>query len=93
MKTGQTYKERVKFYADTDREKNKLFTWVLPNGILSIKKTLNRFFSKGWHIRAAWYEKINLKTGEVLENIPLKVNELLDEYLDELSVKQQRNLH
>lgn len=76
------YRERVKFYADTGIEKNKLFTWVLPNGILSIRNTLNRFFSKGWRIRAAWYEKIDIATGEILENTPLKVNELLDEYLD-----------
>jgi len=92
-KEPKRYRERIKFYADTDREKNKLYTWDLPNGILSIRDTSNRFFSKGWLIRAAWYEKIDLSTGKAVENRRLNVTELLDEYLDELSVKQRKNLH
>jgi hypothetical protein len=93
MKTEpKIYKERIKFYADTGIEQNKLFTWELPKGILSIKDTLNRFFSKGWRIRAAWYEKIDLTTGRVIENTPLKVNELLDEYIEAgLSPKKPKN--
>jgi hypothetical protein len=91
MKTGQVYRERLKFYADTGREKNKLFTWDLPNGILSLKETLHRFFSKGWSIRAGWYEKIDLRTGKAVENTRLNIAELLDEYLDGLSAKKQGN--
>jgi len=88
------YRERIKFYADTSRDKNKLFTWELPKGILSIRETIYRFFGKGWRIRAAWYEKIDLTTGEVLENTPLKVYELFDEYFDAmLSNKKSKNLH
>lgn len=78
----QTYKERLKFYADTGREKNKLFCWKLPNGILSITEALNRFFAKGWHIRAAWYEKIDINTDKVIENSRIDVIIEFDKYID-----------
>jgi hypothetical protein len=74
--------ERLKFYADTPVKSNKYFCWKLSS-ILTLKDALWRFFGKGWNIRAAWYEKINLSTGEVIENIKLKIRELEEEYLDE----------
>jgi hypothetical protein len=85
--------ERVKFYADTPMGKNKYFCFKLTS-ILALKEAIWRFFSKGWNIRAAWYEKINLNTGEVIENLKLKIRELEEEYLDEkLQPKKRKTLH
>ena len=75
-------KERLKFYADTDQEKNKYFCWDLGS-ILSLKEALWRFFDKGWSIRSAWYEKIDTDTGEIVENTRLKIPELFEEWIDE----------
>lgn len=74
-------KERLKFYADTDQAKNQYFCWELTS-ILSLKDALWRFFSKGWNIRSAWYEKIDTETGEV-ENTKLNVSDLFLEYVEE----------
>ena len=74
--------ERLKFYADTDQEKNKYFCWNLSS-ILTLKEALWRFFDKGWNIRSAWYEKIDLETGEIVENTRLQINDYLEQYLDE----------
>ena len=74
-------KERLKFYADTDQAKNQSFCWELTS-ILSLKDALWRFFSKGWNIRSAWYEKIDTETGEV-ENTKLNVSDLFLEYVEE----------
>ena len=74
-------KERLKFYADTDQAKNQYFCWELTS-ILSLKDALWRFFSKGWNIRSAWYEKIDTETGEV-ENTKLNVSDLFLEYIEE----------
>jgi hypothetical protein len=80
------FKERLKFYADTYREKNKLYCLTISS-ILDLKAALWRFFDKGWNIRAAWYEKIDTETGLVQENQKLQLTKLLEEYLDE---KQRR---
>lgn len=72
------FTERLKFYADTPMEKNKYFCWKLDS-ILTLKEALWRFFDKGWNIRSAWYEKINLGTGEV-ENLKINLQTELDEY-------------
>jgi hypothetical protein len=74
-------RERLKFYADTDQAKNQYFCWELTS-ILSLKDALWRFFSKGWNIRSAWYEKIDTETGEV-ENTKLNVSDLFLEYVEE----------
>lgn len=75
------FRERLKFYADTPKEKNKYFCWNIDS-ILTLKDALWRFFDKGWNIRSAWYEKIDLNTGEVT-NTRLNLKEQLDEYLKE----------
>lgn len=75
------FRERLKFYADTPIAKNKYFCWNLDS-VLTLKEALWRFFDKGWNIRSAWYEKIDLNTGEVLENTKLNIQELLTEYCD-----------
>jgi len=64
--------ERLKFYANTPSEKNKRFCWECS--ILDIEEKLIEFMLKGWAIRAAWYEKLNKETGEVLENT--RINDL-----------------
>lgn len=74
-------KERLKFYADTEQEKNKYFCWSLTS-VLSLKDALWRFFDKGWAIRSAWYEKLDTETGET-ENYRLNVQEQFDEYIKE----------
>jgi hypothetical protein len=75
------FKERLKFYADTYLEKNKLYCFTIFS-VLDLKAALWRFFDKGWYIRAAWYEKIDLETGVVQENQKLQLTKLLEEYLD-----------
>jgi hypothetical protein len=89
MKPDKKFKERLKFYADTGRERNKLYCWQLPNGILSISDALNRFFAKGWNIRAAWYEKIDLSTGQVIENSRIDVAIEMDKYIDAILSSKQ----
>ena len=75
------YSERLKFYADTPMAKNKYFCWKLSS-LLTLKEALWRFFDKGWNIRSAWYEKINLETGEVEENLKINLQQEMDEYCD-----------
>ena len=79
---SDVFSERLKFYADTPMEKNKYFCWELSS-ILSLKDALWRFFDKGWNMRAAYYEKINKTTGEVIENKKLNIAPLLEAYCDE----------
>ena len=84
------FKERIKFYADTPKEQNKYFCFKITS-ILALKEALWRFFDKGWNIRSAWYEKIDLNTGEI-ENTRLNVQEQLDEYMKvKLSRKAKSN--
>jgi len=54
--------ERLKFYADTDKEKNKFFCWKI-NSIMDLDARLKYFMSK-MYIRSAWYEFIDTETGE-----------------------------
>jgi hypothetical protein len=82
-------KERLKFYADTDQEKNKYFCWELSS-ILSLKEALWRFFDKGWSIRSAWYEKVDTDTGEIIENTRLKVSDLFEEWIDEKTHRKRK---
>ena len=81
-------KERLKFYADTPRgEVNKLFCWEVD--ILSLEDAIFRFFAKGFHIRAAWYEKIDAENGYMIENTKLTVQDLFDKF-SSLSPKEQK---
>ena len=84
------FRDRLKFYADTPKKKNEYFCFELSS-ILTLKEALWRFFDKGWNIRSAWYEKVeigvDLETGEiiktVLENTRLDLNAQMEEYLKE----------
>jgi hypothetical protein len=56
--------ERLKFYADTSKEKNKFFCWKI-NSIMDLESRLE-YWMKRVYIRAAWYECIDTDTGEVI---------------------------
>jgi hypothetical protein len=45
----------LKFYADTSQVINHIFSWRVNNKA-DAQAALKRFQSKGWKIRAAWYE-------------------------------------
>ena len=73
------YIERIKFYANTPMgEKNKYFCF--KTDLLNLENCLFRFFKKGFEIRAAWYEKINIETGEI-ENLKLDLQTSLNKFL------------
>lgn len=93
MQKEKIFRERIKFYADTPRgEKNKLFCF--DTSVLTLKETVWRFFNQGWSIRSAWYENINLTTGEVIENTKLNVQSMFEEWCDEQqSAKKTKTLH
>lgn len=48
-----TTKEELRFYADTDQEKNKLFVWRIRS-IVDLPARIKYFASK-FEIKAAWY--------------------------------------
>lgn len=58
-------KRKVKFYADTIHEKNKLFHFYV-NDEKDALKCLKRFHNKNFKIRAAWYSESDEK-GHYLE--------------------------
>jgi hypothetical protein len=84
-----SYNERIKFYADTPQQQNKYFCYKITS-ILTLKEALWRFFDKGWNIRSVWYEKIDLSTGEVVDNLKIPLQEYLNEYIQEKISKLKR---
>lgn len=52
------YKQKLKFYADTAREKNHLFTWRVSSRERALR-AIKHFQDLGWVIRAAWYQKFD----------------------------------
>ena len=86
--------ERIKFYADTPKgEKNKQFCF--NTNILSLADSVKRFFLQGFNIKAAWYEKIETDTGEIIENtrIPKStLQELFDQAIEQ-SKKDKSKVH
>jgi hypothetical protein len=85
------YLERLKFYADTPQGRNKYFCWTLTS-ILMLKEALWRFFDKGWHIRSAWYEKIDCRTKEVIENTKLNLIDQFNEWADQRTKQIKKSL-
>jgi len=81
--------ERIKFYADTPKDKNKLFTWELVDGVLGISPLLWRFFVRGWHIRSAWYERLG-DDKKVILNHRLDVRNIIDACIDQEMKKETR---
>jgi hypothetical protein len=82
-------KERLKFYADTEKDRNKYFCFTITS-ILEVRSALWRFFDKGWNIRSAWYEKIDTDTGETI-NQKIVLRTELDEYIKEKTKKGRIN--
>jgi hypothetical protein len=56
--------ERLKFYCDTDKEKNKLMTWSI-NSIFDLETRI-KYWMKKVVIRSAWYEVV--EEGKVVSN-------------------------
>jgi hypothetical protein len=77
---SESLTERVKFYADSGTQINKLFCFKIKQ--TRIKECLFRFMDQGCNIRAAWYELINSETGEIIRNHRLPLQELKDEFND-----------
>ena len=79
------FQERIKFYADTPRhEKNKFFCFECS--MLHCKEFLYKFFFNGFSIRAAYYEKTEIETGKILENLKFNIPDLKEKYLDETEI-------
>lgn len=85
------FNERIKFYADTPLESNKYFCYKITS-ILALQEALWRFFDKGWNIRSAWYEKINISSGEVVVNKRLDIPTLLSAYCQQ-KIDKKKRLH
>jgi hypothetical protein len=66
--------ERIKFYADTPSGDLNKYHCYNNVSILKLEEVLIRFMSKGYNIRAAWYEKIDDESGEIVENC--RINDL-----------------
>jgi len=76
--------ERLKFYADTEDAPNQYFCYKLGS-IIDLNPSIYRFLLRGWRIRAAWYEVINMETGEVLENTKLNMDNINEAYIGYLN--------
>ena len=80
------YRERIKFYADTPRqEKNKFFCYECS--ILQCKEFLYKFIFLGYNIRAAYYEKTEIDTGKVLENLKFDMFSIKDSFIEETKIE------
>lgn len=70
-------KERVKFYADTPKgEMNKLF--IFTSDTFHWEECIKRFIRKGFYIRAAWFETIDIETGEIKHNLKVPMVEIYE---------------
>lgn len=74
--------ERIKLYADTGKDANKFFCWTVT-GIDKVRANLYWHFSRGCKVRAAWYERINVDTGEVVMNSRLDVAKMEQDYYED----------
>lgn len=88
-KNNTDIKEQLKFYADTPKgEKNKLFCFEV--NLLELENAVKRFLIKGFNIRAAWYQKTNIITGEIKENTRLNI-ENIQNSITEKYFKNKKN--
>ena len=69
--------ERLKFYADTDKEKNKYFCFKISS-ILDLENRL-LYWMKKVYIRSAWYECI--EDGEVVSNDRIDIVNFYDTHV------------
>ena len=85
--------ERIKFYADTPSgQVNKFFCFKLKS-ILTLREALWRFIAKGWNIRSAWYDKIDIETGEKLVNLRIdmfkEVNDFANYKMNDFELEKE----
>jgi hypothetical protein len=83
---------RIKFYADSAPGiKNKLFCYSCDE--LHFQEFFSRQFAAGLSIRAAWFEKIEMPSKNVLENIrfkPSDINTFFDYFT--ASLREKKNI-
>jgi len=60
--------ERIKFYADTEFKKN-VYHCYNGYGVFNFPSFFERFWLKGYIIRAAWIEVIDKESKKVLSSI------------------------
>jgi len=82
--------ERLKFYADTPREKNKFFCWDNVSLLTFEDKLIEFMFEKDFTIRAAWHETINKDTGEI-KNLRVSKQALQEIFDKEISKRMQES--
>ncbi len=80
--------ERLKFYADTPREKNKFFCWDNVSILDFEKKLIEFMFEKDFNIRAAWHETVNKETGEI-KNLRISKEALQEIFNKEIEKRMQ----
>lgn len=73
--------EKLKFYCDTDKEKNKLMSWKI-NSIFDLEDRL-KYWMKRVVIRSAWYEVT--ENGKVVSNQRIDLDQFVN---SDLSVVQ-----
>ena len=66
--------ERLKFYADTDTQKNKYFVFKI-NSIVDLPERL-KYWSERVYIRSAYYEAI--ENGTVIQNEKIDLVDFTD---------------
>lgn len=78
MKERKVYKCRLKFYANTPKnEINKYFCWEIES-IFQLEDRIKHFIRKGYWIKAAYFENINIETGEILENSKVDIQRIIN---------------
>ena len=77
--------ERLKFYCDTDTEKNKLMTWSI-NNIFDLEKRL-LYWIKRVTIRSAWYEVV--EDGKVVSNQRIDLEQFTSNNFTDISIPNQ----
>lgn len=77
--------ERLKFYCDTDKEKNKLMTWSI-NNIFDLEKRI-KYWMERVTIRSAWYEVI--EDGKVVSNQRIDLEQFTENNFTDISFIKQ----
>ena len=77
--------ERLKFYCDTDKEKNKFMVWTV-NNIFDLEGRL-LYWMKLVTIRAAWYEVI--EDGKCTQNERIDLNRFTNHNFQNVQFKTQ----
>jgi hypothetical protein len=81
----ENHVERLKFYCDTDKEKNKLMTWSI-NNIFDLEERI-KYWMKKVTIRSAYYEVI--ENGKVVSNQRIDLERFTENNFTDISFTQQ----